>query len=193
MSLNLVTLPQAQTILSSRVQALADMLKQGMSELWACPPLALIDMTPTNKAANIASFWYGHCVRHFAADPGVSLKDSQGQRYLDIDGQVWVRIKLINRFHLSTNAPTRHSRLWNTQLPLEDPSLPHVERLELGYIPDPFWTRIDRAYILLRVDKRVVWLWQIWGARDDVFLYSRVAGGVDMLGALRFVHDDYSS
>ena len=35
-------------------------------------------------------------------------------------------------------------------------------------------------------------LWQVWGAKDDVFEFAHVPGGTDMLGRLRFAYNDFS-
>ena len=187
-----ITLHQTQQLLTSRVPSFASVLKLSMLELFASTPMQLIDMSATNKAANLCSYFYGNATRRFAVDPGVEFKDMNQQRYLVVDGQVWLRFKLLKSDHLSRNLPTRQSLLWNAQLPLEGPIIPRLDRLELGYMPDALWTGIDKAYILLRVQKKVVWLWQIWGPRDDVFPYSQTATGTDMFGEVRFAHHDYS-
>ena len=187
-----ITLRQAQQLLSSRVPMFATVLKLGMLELLASPPIQLIDMTTTNKAANLNSFLYGNSRRRFAEDPGVEFKDLNQQRYLVMDAKVWLRFKLLKSDHLSRNLPTRQSLLWNAQLPLAGSTIQRLDRLELGYMPDALWTGIDKAYILLRVQNKVVWLWQIWGPRDDVFSYSQTATGADMFGEVRFAHHDYS-
>ena len=187
-----ISLPQARTMLMSRMSQFAQVLALSMASWVSSPPGYLMDMDQAARATIIHRFWYGHCQRLMAGDPGIRFQNLRGQRYLVVDDAVLMRFKLVNRNHLSSNMPTLQSLRWNAQMVLDIPDQPELARLEFAYLPDATWTRIERAYVLFRHHKHVVWLWQVWGAKDDVFEFAHVPGGTDMLGRLRFAYNDFS-
>ena len=187
-----ISLPQARSLLLPKVPQFVEALVRSMDDWVSSPPRYAIHMDSAARATIIHHFWYGHCTHLLSTDPGVQFRKMRGQRYLVVNDRVWIRFKLVDDSYLSKNLPTTQSILWNAQLPLESPEIPRLDRLEFGYILDITGTKILRAYILLRLRKIVVWLWQVWGARDDVFPFAQIDRGSDMLGRLRFAYDDYS-
>ena len=183
------SLQQAIAVLMPRMPQFAQVLALSMASWLSSPPVYLIDMDQTARAIIFNRLWYGYCQRLMSGDSGIRFHNLQGQRYLVVDDVVLLRFKLVDRNHLSRNMPTRQSLRWNAQMSL---NIPDLARLEFAYFPDATWTRIERAYVLLRLRKHVVWLWQVWGARDDVFEFAQTPGGTDMMGRLRFAYNDFS-
>ena len=184
-----ISLPNAQASLMSRMPKFAQILALSMMSWSSSSPAYLTDMDQTARAKIVNCFWYSHCRRGFSGDPGIEFSTLNGQRYIKVDDTLLLRFKLVTKKHLSRNFPTKQSLYWNAQLPLD---IPDLARLELAYYPDETWTKIERAYVLYRLHNKIVWMWQIWGAKDDVYEYAHVPRGTDMLGRLRFAYNDFS-
>ena len=188
-----MSLSEARELLLPHTPQFIEALRRSMNDWVTSPTRYAIHMDTAARAMILNRFWYGNCNQLLAAESTIEFRTLRGQRYLVVDGRVCVRFKLIDDSYLSRNLPTRQALRWNAQLPLESLDLPRLDRLEFGYIPDITGTKVLRAYILLRLRSTVVWLWQVWGARDDVFPFANVARGVDMLERVRFAYDDFST
>ena len=123
------------------------------------------------RSSVFADWWYRYASGHLRDDVGVSLGDDQRQRFFSVESpaaQVLIRIKhLPERVYLSRNYRTRHAREWNAQIPM--PGIPQCARLEFGYRLDNTGTRLKMACVLLRVENRVIWIWQVLGERVNPF------------------------
>ena len=189
----LITLPDAQTMLLPRLSAFAGALGQSR-DAWVSSPISYsLHMDESARATIINNHWYGFVEPLLRQDPGVELRKLRGQRFLAIDDLIWLRLKRISDTYFSSNYPTRQSRAWNSQLALPPCSdMPRVDRLEFGYIPDITGTQVVRAYILLRLRKSVDWLWQVWGQKDDNFPFAKLANGTDAFGKVGYAYHDFS-
>ena len=91
----------------------------------------------------------------------------RGQHYILFDDRVIIRVKQLDKKHLSWNLETAHATRWNQQVPLH--GMDPAPRLELGYRLNGLMSGYDSIHILLRVGKRVDWRVQIYGDRTDIF------------------------
>lgn len=119
------------------------------------------------RAIIINQYWYNFANLALGDDPDVIFGVDRLQRFLIIDERFILRFKLIDNNFDSSNYRTNRATQWRLQFPLT--GLPQCDRLELGYRLDITGTVIQDAFVLLRVGKRIVWLWQIGGERIDTF------------------------
>ena len=186
-----ISLPEAREILAPRLPAFANALGIAV-RTWATGLSQYHRVLDESARAIIINQIWNTTVRSLLYDDtGVKFLKVSGQRFLYIDERISLRFKLVDTLYLSKNYPTSRALAWNRQLTL--PGIPRAGRVELGYIPDLTGTDIKCACVLLRVDDTVVWLWQIWGVRDDTFGQYVRQDGTDMLGRVVFAYEDYSN
>ena len=159
--------------------------------VWAAgPPVLHQFLDESARATVMHRLWYGFVEQRLREDPDVDFKSSLGQRFLVVSGSVVVRFKLVDRYYLSRNYPTKRSLAWKSQNYLRD--IPPASRLEFGYIPDITGTVPVRACMLLRLGNDILWLWQVLGERDDSFFSVTSVEGADLFGRNGFAYDDFS-
>ena len=91
----------------------------------------------------------------------------RGQHYISFEEKLNVRVKQLDRKHLSWNLVTPHAVLWNAQWPLS--GMGRAPRLELGYRLDGLMNSYNSIHVLLRINDDVEWRVQIYGARTDIY------------------------
>ena len=117
--------------------------------------------------STLSDYWYDKMQR--SDDHGIRFQRNvhRGQFYLVFGDQFQIRVKHLDRRHLSWNHPTPQSLAWNAQMPLR--GLSHVPRLELGYRLDGVMASVRSVHILLRLKNEVVWRAQVYGERTDAY------------------------
>ena len=94
-------------------------------------------------------------------------RDNKGQHHIAFEEKLNIRVKKLDRKHLSSNLKTFHAVQWNGPGTLE--GMGPVPRLELGYHVDALMNRYDSIHVLQRIDDEVEWRVQIYGERTDTF------------------------
>ena len=124
-------------------------------------------MSRRSFCSTLADYFYSRMEQ--APEHGLrflSLADC-GQHFISFEDKLIIRLKQLDKQHLSWNLETAHALRWNEQLPLYE--MGPAPRLELGYRLDALMSRYDSIHILLRVGKHVDWRVQIYGERTDIF------------------------
>ena len=95
----------------------------------------------------------------------------RGQDYISFGDKVIIRVKQLDKRHLSWNLETPHSTQWNEQLPVN--GMAPAPRLELGYRLNELMSDCDSAHVLLRIGKQIDWRIQIYGQRTDTYDFEQ--------------------
>ena len=124
-------------------------------------------MSGRSFSSMLADYFYSKMEQ--APDHGSRFehRDNRGQHHISFEDRVNIRVKKLDRKHLSSNLKTIHAMLWNGPGTLED--MGPVPRLELGYHLDALMNRYDSIHVLQRIDDEVEWRVQIYGERTDTF------------------------
>ena len=124
-------------------------------------------MSRKSFCSTLADYFYSRMEQ--APDHGSRFERrvDRGQHYISFGDRLNVRVKQLDRTHLSWNLDTPHAVLWNRQAAL--PGMDRAPRLELGYRLDPLMNGYDSIHLLLRNGDEVEWRVQIYGARTDVY------------------------
>lgn len=164
-----ITLPETQVILNpARMSGLAGALRNSLNTWNTAFASAQMVLDRSGRAIMINQYWYHFANLGLAGDQGVEPGRDQLQRFIKIDDRIFLRFKLLDENFESSNYPTPHAvRLRHQQISF--PGFPKSEWLEFGYRLDITGTVLQDAFILLRVGKRVVWLWQIGGSQIGTF------------------------
>ncbi len=188
---HLITLPRAQNLLASKIPSFVSALGMTMKTWTASPPVFHQLLDESARATVMHRFWYGFVEQNLRQDSDVEFKSSLGQRFLVVSGKVVVRFKLVDRYYLSKNYPTKRSLAWKRQDHLR--GIPPASRVEFGYIPDITGTVLVRACMLLRLGNDILWVWQVLGERDNSFFSATPVEGTDLFDRQVFAYDDYSA
>ena len=110
----------------------------------------------------IYEIMYARTRELFANVSEVTVDKHLGQNFISVADQVVLRVKHFNRNFRPSNARTAHNRDWVNQYPLLDPLL-GIVRPDFGYRMDPLGIEIQDAFVALRVEDNLIWLWQVLG------------------------------
>ena len=83
--------------------------------------------------------------------------------FFGVDRQLGIRVKHVDDNYQSQMNDTQQARELAAQLPLNGFSGLFLTQLECGYYLDLFGTLVEKAAFICRKDRKILWLWQIWG------------------------------
>ncbi len=124
-------------------------------------------MSKRSFCSTLADYFYSRMEQSQQHGSLFERRSDRGQHYISFGDRLNIRIKQLDRRHLSWNLNTPHAVLWNRQATL--PGMDRAPRLELGYRLDPLMNGYDSIHVLLRNEDEVEWRVQIYGARTDVY------------------------
>ena len=124
-------------------------------------------MSRRSFCSTLADYFYSRMQEHQEHGRKFERLVDRGQHYLTFEDKAIIRIKQLDKKHLSWNLETPHAVRWNEQMPLD--GMGRAPRLELGYRLDALMSGYDSIHFLLRVGNRVDWRVQIYGERTDTF------------------------
>ena len=185
-----MTLCQAREVLRPFIPAFVGALKVSVQNWNSRPPVEHQVLDEIVRGAIIAQYWYYYAGRFLEDEPRAQFQRNRGQRFFAIAQTIIIRIKHVNEDNLSKNYPTARSINWNRQLPL--PGVPLATRLEFAYKMDLTGTTVERACVLLRIADSIIWMWQIWGERHDIFSESSEDTSQDLFQRDLFSYEDFS-
>ena len=108
---------------------------------------------------------YARARELFADVPEVTVSDHDGQNYISVADRIALRVKHFDRNFRPKNVRTAHNKLWTNGDTL--PGFGLVERPDLGYRMDSLGIEVQDAFVGLRLDDNLLWLWQIFGEEID--------------------------
>ncbi len=123
-------------------------------------------LTPRTRGNIFADHWQNY----METEANATFLNHQGQkavRFNDDSTGIIIRIKHLGKALQSWNLRTKHSDNWNSQQLM--PGMPKYARLEYGYRLDPTGMLVADAFVLLKEGKDIVWIWQTWGERADIY------------------------
>ena len=185
-----MTLTEARANLAPFMPVLTGALKLAVQNWNDRPPMEHQILDEIARGVIIGQHWYEFVNRLLDDEPRVQFHHISGQRFFCVDETIILRIKHVNRYNISRNYPTSRALRWNRQLPLM--GVPASTRLEFAYKMDLTGTVVDRACILLRFSNAILWMWQVWGMRDDTFAQTSDQVSKDLFDRGIFAYDDYS-
>ena len=115
----------------------------------------------------LADYFYSRMEQAPEHGSRFEYRDNRGQHHISFEDRLNIRVKKLDRKHLSSNLKTIHAMLWNGPGTLE--GMGPVPRLELGYHLDALMNRYDSIHVLQRIDDEVEWRVQVYGERTDTF------------------------
>ena len=131
---------------------------------------------------------YARARELFSDVPEVIISDDKGQSYISVADQIVLRIKHFDRNFRPKNAPTAHNRRWINGDML--PGFGRVQRPDFGYRMDPLGIEVQDAFVALRLDDNLLWLWQVLGSElDDPYAQLTLLPGYEL--EPNFVYDDF--
>ena len=159
---------EAWEILERTLPFCVDILLDYMDEVNAPEVVAIRGpMSKRSFCSTLADYFYSRMEQSQQHGRLFERRVDRGQHYIAFGDKLNIRIKQLDRRHLSWNLNTPHAVLWNRQAAL--PGMDRAPRLELGYRLDPLMNGYDSIHVLLRNDDEVEWRVQIYGARTDVY------------------------
>ena len=168
MTQNRIELDDAWDVLERFVPFFVDILLDYLDEMNDAAMVRIrAPMSRKSFCSTLADYFYSRMEQ--APEHGYAFERlvHSGQHYISFADKVIIRVKQLDKRHLSWNLATAHAVLWNEQLPLD--GIGPTPRLELGYRLDDLMSRYDSIHILLRVGTRVDWRVQVYGERTDAF------------------------
>ena len=121
----------------------------------------LTNIGPGTFFGGIDEIVYARARELFANVPEVTVDTHSGQNFISLADQFVLRVKRFDRNLRPNNARTAHNRNWTNQYSL--PGMIEAERPDFGYRMDPLGIEVRDAFIALRVDDNLLWLWQVLG------------------------------
>ena len=101
----------------------------------------------------------------FADAPEITVGKHKGQDYINVGDQIALRVKHFDRNLQARNTQTTHNRQWTNGGRM--PGFGRVERADFGYRMDPLGIEFQDAFVALRLDDNLLWLWQVLGEEID--------------------------
>ena len=175
-----ISLMDAQAILLPYVSSLINTAKQSLS-LFLSNPVVVRQASSLGRSVFIWDNFFPFAESVFATVPGVNCEESEGRRFLRVDGQLILGFNKVDPEYESANSlnpNTDRADAWRSQLYMLDNLDVNLPRLELSYILDVTATQFDRLCILLRgkpvrgLKRRgstVQWLWLLGGRSETQF------------------------
>ena len=115
--------------------------------------------------SGIGDIAYARARELFADVPEVAVKEHSGQSYISVADQIALRVKHFDRNFRPKNARTEHNKQWTNGDML--PGFGTEERPDFGYRMDSLGIDVQDAFVALRLDDNLVWLWQVFGDEID--------------------------
>ncbi len=188
-----IALPEARHTLEPRMSILTSVLRTSVAAYNARPTAWQFSLDKKARALLLNRLWYFQVAQALHNDTGILLVPNHGESYFVIDEALVLRFKHLGGDLLSKNYQTERMRHWNRQLRME--GIPPWNRLEFGYRLDITGTTIRDAFVLLREDKRLLWIWQVMGLPISTFaaqtalpLTSSIQGNSQL-----FAYSNYSA
>jgi hypothetical protein len=101
----------------------------------------------------------------FSDVPDISVGKDKGQDYINVGGEIALRVKHFDRNLRARNTQTTHNRQWTNGGRM--PGVGNAERADFGYRMDPLGIEFQDAFVALRLHDNLLWLWQVLGDEID--------------------------
>ena len=165
---NRIELDDAWAVLEQFAPRFVDILLDYLDEMNGVEMVRIrAPMSRRSFCSTLADYFYSRMEQDLEHGSAFERRIDRGQHYISFDDKVIIRVKQLDKEHLSWNLETVHAVRWNEQLPLH--GMAPAPRLELGYRLDDLMSGYDSIHVLLRVGKSVDWRVQIYGERTDTF------------------------
>ena len=128
-------------------------------ENWLTLAQSFPDPLARTRANNVHQFMLDRATEHFKKTRGVHRVKSHGRILLNIDDQVVIGFKKLNRTLHTRNYPTLFAQLYDAQVDLEGiPS--QLPRVTVGYRLKNFETEID-PFVVYSIKDEVQWWYRL--------------------------------
>ena len=169
--------PSRSLLISSGVaDACAEALKHSVDIWGQSPPiLRVADDDGAARGMGVYKLW-NHHIRNLLSNCQTVDFYKKPCPFFGVDQQLGIRVKHVDDNYQSQMNDTQQARELAAQLPLKGLSGLFLTQLEFGYCLDMFGTLVEKAAFICRKDRKILWLWQIWGVPDTDF-GSVLSGG----------------
>lgn len=155
-----ILLHDAKAVLRPHHDVLEECVRAAWEQYSKTIPHMLPLMSPRGKANIIHEFIAHEARMRLDGRPGISLNDTfTGRLLVNIQNQVLLTFKKLNRAFETVNYPTPTAKLFNAQKEIE--GLPRCVRLTVGYQLTRFDTALAGVYILYGTSRRPTWYYNL--------------------------------
>ena len=189
-----ISLLRAREILLPRIPHLNNSLAEAFSVYQEVFAQLHSTLTESTRASILNDVFYEKAISNLSNDAVSTFGKKGNQKFLrfdDDDAPIVIRFKLLDKYLMSSNFPTKTALDWMAQRPI--PGIPVGVRLTYGYRLDILGLRIEDAFVVLPTGRHVVndWIWQVWGNP----IHSRTFAAQSRLNTLPqvvYAHDDFA-
>ena len=191
----LLDMPTARNLLlaSGVADACVEALKRSIDDWRQTPPiLQVADDDGAARGMGVYKLWNHHVRDILLNCQTVDFYDNPHRPFFGVARQLGIRVKHVDDRFQSQMNDTLQARELAGQLPLSGFSSLFLTQLECGYRLDLTGTLVERAAFICRKDRKILWLWQIWGAPDTHFGRMLSGGYLAFPGPAVYAYDDLS-